>query len=77
MEKERGVSQGLFMRDRVWRLEGLCHKFMVKDYLRQFRSALYGTFTHRADAIFDLLDALTSDALARSPIELSMSPLPL
>lgn len=43
--------------------------------LQQFRVALYRTFTRRADAVFELIDALAGDTQARSPAELSLSPL--
>jgi hypothetical protein len=42
--------------------------------LQQFRVKLYHTFTRRADAVFELIDALSGDTQARSPAELSMSP---
>jgi len=38
----------------------------------QFRAAVYATFYRRADAVFDLIDALASDTQARSPAELSL-----
>ena len=43
--------------------------------LQQFRAALYHTFIHRADAVFELMDALAGDTQARTPVELSLSPL--
>jgi hypothetical protein len=43
--------------------------------LQQFRAALYHTFMHRADAVFELMDALAGDTQARTPVELSLSPL--
>lgn len=43
--------------------------------LQQFRVRLYRTFTRRADAVFELIDALAGDTQARSPVELSLSPL--
>jgi hypothetical protein len=43
--------------------------------LQQFRAALYHTFIHRADAVFELMDALAGDSQARTPVELSLSPL--
>ncbi len=42
--------------------------------LRQFRGDLYDLLPHRPDAILDLLDALTSNTQARSPVELSLQP---
>lgn len=41
--------------------------------LQQFRAALYHTFMHRADAVFELMDALAGDTQARTPVELSLS----
>lgn len=41
--------------------------------LQQFRAALYHTFIHRADAVFELMDALAGDTQARTPVELSLS----
>ncbi len=43
--------------------------------LRTFRRDLYAALPHRPDAILDLLDALTSNTQARSPVELSLNPL--
>lgn len=40
----------------------------------EFRDQLYRTLPHRADAIMDLLDALSSNTSARSVVELSLSP---
>jgi hypothetical protein len=42
--------------------------------LQQFRVKLYYPFTHRADAIFELIDALSGDTQAHSVAELSLSP---
>lgn len=42
--------------------------------LQQFRAGLYHSFSQRADAVFELIDALASDTQARSPVELSLSP---
>ena len=36
--------------------------------LQQFRVELYHTFTRRADAVFELIDALAGDTQARSPV---------
>jgi hypothetical protein len=41
--------------------------------LQQFRVELYHTFTRRADAVFELIDALAGDTQARSPAEVSLS----
>ena len=43
--------------------------------LQQFREELYHFVDHRADALMDLLDALTCTPDARSVVELSQSPL--
>lgn len=42
--------------------------------LQQFRVGLYHSFSQRADAVFELIEALASDTQARSPVELSLSP---
>lgn len=42
--------------------------------LRDFRTAVYASFTRAADALFDLADALLTDPLAQSLIELALSP---
>jgi hypothetical protein len=42
--------------------------------LKQFRHELYEAFDHRADALMELLDALSSTPHARSVAELSLSP---
>jgi len=42
--------------------------------LRRFRRDLYTSLPQRPDAILDLLDALASNTQARSPVELSLSP---
>jgi len=42
--------------------------------LKQFRQELYEAFDHRADALMELLDALSSTPHARSVAELSLSP---
>ena len=43
--------------------------------LEQFRQALYQYFSKRADSLMDLVDALAGNSAARSPAELSLSPL--
>lgn len=43
--------------------------------LQQFRQELYSLLPRRRDALLDLLDALSSSPNARSPVELSLSPL--
>lgn len=42
--------------------------------LAQFRYTVYQNFDKRADSLMDLLDALSSQSHARSPVELSLSP---
>ena len=42
--------------------------------LSQFREVLYQNLDNRADAILELLDALSSNRDARSVVELSLSP---
>ena len=42
--------------------------------LKQFRQELYEAFDHRADALMELLDALSSTPHVRSVAELSLSP---
>lgn len=41
--------------------------------LEQFRQQLYESFPNRADALMDLLDGLSSNTVARSVVELSLS----
>jgi hypothetical protein len=43
--------------------------------LQQFRNEIYEWFSHRADALMDVLDALSSTTTARSVVELSLNPL--
>lgn len=43
--------------------------------LEQFRQQLYESFPGRADALMDLLDALSSNTTARSVVELCLSPM--
>ncbi len=42
--------------------------------LEQFRQRVYQSFDNRADAIMELIDALSSNTTARSVVELSLSP---
>lgn len=44
------------------------------EYAREFRTNVYDAFQKRADAVFELIDALASDTQARTPVELSLSP---
>jgi len=48
---------------------------METDILTQFRETLYQNLNNRADAILELLDALSSNQVAKSPVELSLSAL--
>ena len=48
---------------------------MSEAQLRRFRDLLYRHLDNRADAIMDLLDALSSNTHASSVVELSLSPL--
>ena len=43
-------------------------------FLQQFRQKLLGIFPRRADALFELIDALLLTLDPRSPVELSLSP---
>jgi hypothetical protein len=54
--------------------QGVITQEVAQEYARQFRTEVYGTFHRRADAVFDLIDALACDTQARSPVELSLSP---
>ena len=47
----------------------------MRSMLSQFRHDVYAWFAHRADALMDLLDALSSTPGARSVVELSENPL--
>lgn len=44
------------------------------QFLKEFRQRLLGIFTRRADALFELIDALLLTLDPRSPVELSASP---
>lgn len=44
------------------------------QFLQTFRSKLLGIFSRRADALFELIDALMLTVDPRSPVELSLSP---
>ncbi|MEP7216373.1 MAG: transposase [Anaerolineaceae bacterium] len=43
--------------------------------VKQFRTRLYQSLPHRADATMDLIDALAGNTASRSVVELSLSPL--
>ncbi len=47
----------------------------MRSILEQFRNDVYTWFSQRADALMDLLDALSSNTTARSVVELSEHPL--
>lgn len=47
----------------------------MRSILSQFRDDMYAWFPHRADALMDLVDALSSSPGARSVVELSENPL--
>ena len=42
---------------------------------KQFREKLYQSFDYRRDTVMDLVDAISANTTARSPVELSLSPL--
>ena len=42
---------------------------------KEFREKLYQSFNYRRDTVMDLVDALAANTSARSPVELSLSPL--
>lgn len=50
-----------------------CNKFI--EIFQQFRHRLYTTLPNGRDTLMDLLDALSSNQTARSPVELSLNPL--
>ena len=43
--------------------------------MSQFRAKLYQSFNYRRDTVMDLVDAIAANTTARSPVELSLSPL--
>jgi hypothetical protein len=45
----------------------------INTHMKQFRSELYQSFAYRADAIMELIDALSSARAARSVVELSLA----
>lgn len=50
----------------------------MQDHLESFqtfRQAIYRSFPYRRDSLLDLLDALSSNERARSPVEVSLNPL--
>ena len=48
---------------------------MNLNTLNEFRHAVYGCFQRAGDALFNTVDALSSETLAHSFPELSLSPL--
>src|SRR5438270_13553571 len=49
--------------------------YMNRNTLNEFRHAVYGCFQRAGDALFNTVDALSSETLAHSFPELSLSPL--
>lgn len=47
----------------------------VVDNLKKFRTRLYNSFRYRADALLNLIDALSGNTQAKSPVELSLGEL--
>ncbi len=45
------------------------------EQLKQFRQQLYSSLAYRGDTTMDLLDALSSNTIAKSAVELSLNPL--
>ena len=45
------------------------------EQLKQFRQQLYSSLAYRGDTIMDLLDALSSNTIAKSVVELSLNSL--
>ena len=45
------------------------------ETLQQFRQALYQSFPYRRDSLLELLDVISSNDRAQSPVELSLNPL--
>ncbi len=46
-----------------------------RQEFEQFRAKLYQSFNYRRDTVMDLVDAIAANTTARSPVELSLSPL--
>lgn len=42
--------------------------------IEEFRQQVYQTFDHRADTLFEIIDALVLETAASSPVELTLSP---
>ncbi len=45
------------------------------EIFQQFRHKLYTRLPNQRDSLMDLLDALSSNQIARSPVELPLNPL--
>ncbi|EDX71679.1 hypothetical protein MC7420_2345 [Coleofasciculus chthonoplastes PCC 7420] len=50
-----------------------CNKII--EQFQQFRQKLYTIIPHRRDAVMDLIDALSSNQTARSPVQVTLNPL--
>ncbi len=46
-----------------------------RQEFEQFREKLYQSFNYRRDTVMELVDAIAANTTARSPVELSLSPL--
>ncbi|MDJ0592390.1 MAG: transposase [Pleurocapsa sp. MO_226.B13] len=46
-----------------------------RQEFEQFRAKLYQSFNYRRDTVMNLVDAIAANTTARSPVELSLSPL--
>ena len=46
-----------------------------KQEFEQFRDKLYQSLNYRRDTVMDLVDAIAANTTAKSPVELSLSPL--
>src|SRR5437867_6184371 len=53
---------------------GQCAPLTALDTLLGFRAAVYAAFGRRADALFELLDALTGAGAVVAPVHLSLEP---
>jgi hypothetical protein len=53
---------------------GQCAPLTALDTLLAYRAAVYAAFGRRADALFELMDALASAGAVASPIHLSLEP---
>ena len=46
----------------------------ILSHFKKFRDSIYQLFSYRADATMELLDALSSNTTADSPVKLSLNP---